>query len=293
VVSVRRVLRLEVVGLRTGGTGRHPARGQDGGTASPVPVPPRPPAPTEGLLFSRRRETFGRARASVPSSRLAPTRSQSRARNCPSSSHSSSRSQNSSAVGGCCPQPSTARVRRPRPSRTTSASSAVTTDSSPGLEVASSYTGAGIIASCARTPDGLILRKWGIPSNANANPTPIIIVNGRSYCKPRIGPTAAEICCLPLVSPGVPAGATTGGSGQARSASRDSWQVGTLGFISGRGANCGQLRTAVRVAKWRTRPPHATQDPGGHMVTAEKRVRHPAPRVANSPRGWPRRVCDR
>ena len=44
------------------------------------------------------------------------------------------------------------------------------------------------------------------------------------------------------------------------------------------------MRTAVRVAKWRTRPRHATQALAGHWVTTTERVRHPGRRVANSPR---------
>jgi hypothetical protein len=43
------------------------------------------------------------------------------------------------------------------------------------------------------------------------------------------------------------------------------------------------------VAKWRTRPPHATQALGEYGVATEKRVRHPDPRVANSPPDCPPR----
>jgi hypothetical protein len=56
------------------------------------------------------------------------------------------------------------------------------------------------------------------------------------------------------------------------------------GSISVRGAGSGQLRTAEKVAEWRTRPPYATQALGGHGVAAAQRVRHPARWVANSPR---------
>jgi hypothetical protein len=69
------------------------------------------------------------------------------------------------------------------------------------------------------------------------------------------------------------------------------WRAGRQGVISGRGAGGGQLRTAERVAKWRTRPPHATQAIAGHGVTTEKRVRHPCREVANLPRtGRPPRL---
>src|SRR5262245_40517011 len=62
------------------------------------------------------------------------------------------------------------------------------------------------------------------------------------------------------------------------------------GMISNQVATCGQLRTAERVAKWRTRPPDTTQAPGRHGVATAVRVSHSAPRVANSPPPlrWPR-----
>src|SRR5262249_35052299 len=61
-------------------------------------------------------------------------------------------------------------------------------------------------------------------------------------------------------------------------------KMAMAGGISGRGAGSGQLRTAERVAKWRTRPQHATQALGGHGVTAGEPVRHRCREVANSPR---------
>src|SRR5262249_46621107 len=62
------------------------------------------------------------------------------------------------------------------------------------------------------------------------------------------------------------------------------WQRGRQGGISNHVAGGGQLRTAVGGAKGRTRPPPATQDTGGNVVTAGKRVRHRCHEVANPPR---------
>src|SRR5262249_22488681 len=79
--------------------------------------------------------------------------------------------------------------------------------------------------------------------NANANPTPFIILNGRCEYKAEIGSATATIGCLSLVPQGALAGDTTGCSRQARSAARDSWQVGRLG-----GAQPARMRKKTGVA---------------------------------------------
>ena len=109
----------------------------------------------------------------------------------------------------------------------------------------------------------------------------IIWVGGRGH---RLEPLIRG-CRDSLSSAGLPVVSRRGPNWRLPAGERESPRpCGRRGVVSRRGASCGRLRTAERVAKWRTRPAHATQVIGEHVVTSAKRVRHPAPRVANSPR---------